>query len=127
MMHFPTAFGQAQQERNKIFESYMSSKGLDTKIGSHVEELLKKMRVFSEIVVRQVELPLNPLPDGRYMHFRFEPLPHLSWSDPAIRPLAETLRKSIMRFTTSSVSSGLLNAGITPELQKAWVEEMSDA
>src|ERR1700761_4674978 len=78
MMHFPTAFGQAQQERNKIFESYMSSKGLDTKIGSHVEELLKKMRVFSEIVVRQVELPLNPLPDGRYMHFRFEPLPHLS-------------------------------------------------
>ncbi len=46
--------------------------------------------------------------------------------DPLARGLAEVLRNSIIDVTTRSLSSELVAAGMTPELQTEWEAEMND-
>lgn len=46
--------------------------------------------------------------------------------DPDVRPLAETMKASLVRATTRSLSEALVAAGMTPELQEAWRAEMDD-
>lgn len=67
-------------------------------------------------------------PAERYVVRPTEPVPvHLLTDpDPLVRPLAETMRNSVIRATTGSLSSELIAAGMTPELQKTWEAEMDD-
>ncbi|THH13193.1 hypothetical protein EW146_g6999 [Bondarzewia mesenterica] len=127
LMFFPHASGPAQRKRNEITSAYMESRDIDPRIGSHLEHILQSSGGFSDIFVHKVEFTLTPLPDGKSVHL-LGSCTNIDRNliDPAIRPLAETMRNSVVGATTRSLSDGLVAAGMTPELQIAWKEEMDD-
>jgi hypothetical protein len=125
---YPTACGPAQKERNEITSAFLLSKGLDPEIGSHLQSILEKTGVFEDIYVHEERLRFTPLTDGMVSYFR-----EIFWVfitelliDATIRPLAQTMRNSVIKTTTQSASAALVAAGMTPELQVAWEQEMND-
>ncbi|KAF7790433.1 hypothetical protein EIP86_001388 [Pleurotus ostreatoroseus] len=109
IMDSPRAYGPMQRRRTDIMIAYMTSKDQDPRIGATAAEFVSTNLAFDEVCIRRQLLSYLPLPD-----------------DPLVRPLAETMRNSIIRTTTHALSSELIAAGMTPELQKAWKAEMDD-
>ncbi|KAK0499110.1 S-adenosyl-L-methionine-dependent methyltransferase [Armillaria luteobubalina] len=108
-----TSKGPAMVTVEKIYMSMLRSKGLNPIIGEHLEKYLRELDCCSEINARCVPLVLTT--DQQR-----------AGETAQIRSLSNALRITIERIATGNIGEDMKAAGLTPELQKAWVDERSD-
>jgi len=103
----PSSAESAVIECLSMHRAYMESNGLSTRVGSSLKPTLRSTDVFSKIDVHSVNVPLNPISN-----------------DPALGPLAQTCRLSVERVICGELPGRLEAAGLTPELQQKWRDEV---
>ncbi|KAJ7613365.1 S-adenosyl-L-methionine-dependent methyltransferase [Mycena rosella] len=101
-LEYPEGPGPSQKKRDTILETWMSQRGMELDIGVRIATVLKESTSF-EVEAHHIAIPFLPVPDDPWMR---------------------AIRKTFIEMSTQGSVPGLVAAGLTPELQTSWEEEM---